>query len=177
MRELFRMLRTVILALIGLGLLIQCTKGYGQVIEEREFRPVSDAPYGTQRFQRPVQIGPSCVFPVIVDVTPKGNGWMKVANLQLRVYKDHDDGSVFDPSLLHVEFVDLTGNGYKDLVIIGTLENTGEKDGDPVSTEPIASIYMFNPKTNQFSLSFRYGLSLEHSKSLFATTRPATTQP
>jgi hypothetical protein len=56
-----------------------------------------------------------------------------------------------------VEFVDITGDGYKDLVIVGTLKHTGEKESDPIRTEPIALIYVFDPKENQFQLRFQCG--------------------
>ena len=141
--------------------LVLVHRGYAQIIANSDFHPTPNGLPGEQQYNKTFQIGPNRSIPVVVDVTAKGNGWMKVANLCLRVYKEHDDGEVFDPPLLHVEFVDITGDGFKGLVIVGTLKRTGEKETDPTTTEPIASIYTFDPKTNHFNLRFRCGPSLD----------------
>jgi hypothetical protein len=51
----------------------------------------------------------------------------------LRVLDEHDDGAVFDPPLLNVEFVDVKWDGYKDIFLCGCLKHTGNKDGDASS--------------------------------------------
>jgi hypothetical protein len=48
--------------------------------------------------------------------------------------------------------------------MFATLKHTGDRDGDPVTTEPIASIYVFDAARGEFVLRYRCGPSLEIDK-------------
>src|SRR5258708_1925978 len=91
---------------IAIALVATCPSR-AQTIEERDFHPDTGSMYAERRYEKSFQIGPDRSIPVIIQVTNKGNGTMKVANLDLKVFDEHDDGQVFDPPLLHVEFVDI----------------------------------------------------------------------
>ena len=132
-----------------------------QVVHRGDFHAIPNAPYGSERYEKTIQVGPKQSFPATIDITPKGNGWLNIANLRLRIFKEHNDGQVFDPPLLHVEFVDITNDGYKDLVIFGIIRYTGEKETDPQTTEPVAAIYIFDPKAGRFALRFSCGPRLD----------------
>jgi len=117
---------------------------------------------GEELYQRKISIGGNIDAEVVIEVTDKGNGGMELLNLRLKVVDNHDDGAVYVGGLLHVEFVDITGDGFKDLVITGTVMHTGEKETDPRSFETVTSIYLFDPKKKEFRLAFHCGPKLEY---------------
>ena len=55
---------------------------------------------------------------------------------------------------------DLTGDGYKDLIISGVVRYTGEKETDVNTFESITQIYLFDPKDRQFKIKYRLGPDL-----------------
>ena len=151
--------RSFISALL-LGLMTSC--GWGQVVRLEEFKPAKDGMPGEREYRKKIEIGPDLRFNAAIDVTAKGNGTLRIVNLKLRVFDEHDDGAVYVGGLLHVEFVDITGDGFKDLVITGTVAHTGEKETDPRIYEPVTSIYVFDPKKKEFRLAFHCGPKLEY---------------
>lgn len=136
--------------------------GWAQVIHIEEFKAAKDGMPGEQEYRKEIEIGPDVKLQARVDVTVRRNGTLTIANLELRVLDEYDDGAVYVGGLLHVEFVDITGDGFKDLVITGTVVHTGEKETDPRSYEAVTSIYVFDPKKRQFRLAFHCGPSLEY---------------
>lgn len=116
---------------------------------------------GEQRYEQTIEIGPKVKVEAVVEVTARRNGTLKVANLNLRVLDEYDDGMKYLDGLLHVEFVDVSGDGFKDLVITGTITNTGEKETDPISYTTVTSIYVFAPKEKEFKLAFHVGPKLD----------------
>ena len=105
-----------------------CIPAFGQVIERKDFiRPPGSMP-GEELYEKNFAIGHGVTEHAKIEVTAKGNGFLEMGNLDLRVFKEHNNGSLFEGGLLHVEFVDLTGSGYKDLVISGVVRYTGEKE-------------------------------------------------
>lgn len=149
----------------AIGFLLLCVLGSisrGQLIHRNEFRPDKDGMPGEEKYEREIEIGPGVKFAAVVEVTVRGNGTLRVANLdELRVFDEYDDGAVYVGGLLHVEFVDITNDGYKDLVITGTVVHTGEKETDPRTYETVTSIYVFDPKKKEFHLVFHCGPKLE----------------
>ncbi len=135
---------------------------HAQIVERRDFRRPPDSMPGEELYQRKISIGGNIDAEVVIEVTDKGNGGMELLNLRLKVVDNHDDGAVYVGGLLHVEFVDITGDGFKDLVITGTVMHTGEKETDPRSFETVTSIYLFDPKKKEFRLAFHCGPKLEY---------------
>jgi hypothetical protein len=147
------------LALLLLGM--SASSVSGQVIERKDFAPLVNGIPGEEHYEKLIDIGHGIRANAVIDVTTKGNGTLSVSNLRLHVLDEHDDGEVFVGGLLHAEFVDINQDGYKDLVIYGISEQTGEKEGDPVSFAPVVSIYIFNPLEKCFKLRFRCGTILD----------------
>src|SRR5947209_2083767 len=103
----------------------------GEIVDRRDFYHEPNSVQGELRYEKNIHVGGDVDAKVTIDVTAKGNGLMRVLNLTLKVFDTCDDGQVYVDGLLHVEFVDLKGTGYKDLVITGTVVHTGEKETDP----------------------------------------------
>jgi hypothetical protein len=132
----------------------------GQVVERADFqRPKGSLP-GELRCEKSIIISEGVTVSAVIEVTAKGNGILQLGSERLRIWDEHDDGQVFVGGLLHVEFVDITGDGSKDLVICGTVKHTGEKESEPTKTEPLTVIYAFVPKTAAFALRYQCGPSL-----------------
>ena len=104
---------------------------------------------------RDVRIGKDVTFRATIAVTNKGNGTLSIANLRLRVYDDHDDGLIYQGRLLDIAFVDLSGGGYKDLIVSGCAIHTGEKEDAVPKYEGVVFVYKFLPKERKFELAYR----------------------
>ena len=146
-------------AFLSLCVLVSVSRG--QSIHLNEFKPAKGGMPGEQTYERQIEIGPGVKLDVVVDVTVRRNGILRVANLKLHVLDEYDDGVIYVGGLLHVEFVDITNDGYKDLIVTGTVVHTGEKEADPRTYETVTSIYVFDPKKREFHLAFHCGPKLE----------------
>jgi hypothetical protein len=133
------------------------TASLGQTLPADEFRDVFDAPHGYQQYRASIAIGPAIDLPAAIEVTPRRNGTLAIANLSLRVLDEYNDPLMYERGMLHVKFIDLSGDGYKDLLITGIAVRTGEKSAAPTSREVITNIYIFNPVTRQFKEVLRIG--------------------
>ena len=145
-----------------------------QVITRASLRPTTSGIAGEQNLEQSIHIGDGVDAIVLLEITAKGNGLLSVANLHIKVIDEHDDGVLFENGLLHVEFVDITGDGYKDLVIYGTVLTTGERHGDPITRDAVVSIYVFDPVKRRFELRYSQGKQLEAEAS---KTRSTTRTP
>jgi hypothetical protein len=110
-----------------------------------------------------IGIAPQVQVKAIANVTTRRNGTLMIGNLRLRILDEYDDGVKYVGGLLHTEFVAISGDGFKDLVITGTIANTGEKETDPVTYTPVTSIYIFQPAKKNFSCVFHIGPQLDES--------------
>lgn len=133
----------------------------GQVVRIGEFRPDPEGMQGEMRYDRTVEVGRGVPLPVTIQVTARRNGTLKAANLSLRVLDEYNDGEVYEGGLLHVEFVDVTGDGFKDLIVTGIYVHTGDKENDPVTREPITSVYVFVPDKAEFRRTFHCGPEID----------------
>ncbi len=133
----------------------------GQVIRLEDFKPTKDGIPGEQSYQQTIDIGPNVKIDATVEATVRRNGTLRVANLKLKVLDEYDDGSMYVGGLLHVEFTDISGDGLKDLVITGTVANTGDKESDPVTYSTVTSIYIFDSNKKEFRLAFHHGPKLD----------------
>ncbi len=97
-----------------------------------------------------VCIGRRRSLAMIFEGTSKGNGTLRLANLHLRIVDQHDDGAVYENSILRVAFEDSNADGYCDLVVSGTVRLTGEKESDPVSSAPLRVEYRYAPESGTF---------------------------
>jgi hypothetical protein len=101
-------------------------------------------------------------LPFVIEVTNKGNGWIKLANLNLHVYDAYEDTLFYDGDLLNVELVSLGEPANKYLVITGTAIHTDEK-GESRVFESIVFIYRFDQTKKTFSCVYKHaGFDLEY---------------
>ncbi|MDQ7048347.1 MAG: hypothetical protein Q9M92_01940 [Enterobacterales bacterium] len=73
-----------------------------------------------------VKLSKKISIPAVISVNRKGNGSMVVANLELMVYDDHNNGLVFDRGGASILLVDLNGDETKELVISSGLIHTDD---------------------------------------------------
>jgi hypothetical protein len=154
-------LRTAIVTLAALSVWAVTPSAKGQIVERAKFAADPEGLDGELRYDCAIDVGGGRRVPVSVTVTVRRNGTFKVANLSLRVWDEHDDGQVYEDGLLHVEFVDVTGDGFRDLVITGIVRHTGEKERDPVTREPVTSIYVYEPAKREFRRTFHRGPNID----------------
>jgi hypothetical protein len=103
--------------------------------------------------EKEINIGGSIKLKATISITSHGNGWMKVANLNLYVYGGAHSVAVYEPMLMDIDFVDIDGDGFKDLVISG---NVLYYDNETLlRREPVVFIYMFNSQRKEFYCAYR----------------------
>ncbi|MFK5947351.1 MAG: hypothetical protein QM500_01110 [Methylococcales bacterium] len=92
-----------------------------------------------------------------LQATSKGNGTLKIHNLYLRIFDQHDDGIIYENNLLNIDLKDLNGNGYNELIISGVLKHTGEKETDSASYSPFTQIFTYDCKIGLFTQLYKLG--------------------
>jgi hypothetical protein len=127
----------------------------GQALDKKQLRGNSHLMPGELRLEQHIEMCRGRTLDAVVEVTAKGNGILAVGNLKLRVYDAHDDGAVYANDMATVEFVDLDGDGCKELIVTGALCHHGEKDDAIRSVEPFAFIYKFDANSESFRLLFK----------------------
>jgi len=97
-----------------------------------------------------------------LEGTSKGNGTLKIHNLNLRLYDQHDDGVVYEGGSLKLDLKDLTGNGISELIVTGILKYTGDTETDPVSFDSFTQIFTFDCQAGLFTSLYKTeGFSIE----------------
>jgi len=94
--------------------------------------------------QRVVELNKHLRFKVALEGTSKGNGTLKIHNLKLRLFDQHDDGIVYQGGSLKLDLKDINDNRRKELIITGTIKYTGDDDADPATYESFTQIYTFD---------------------------------
>ena len=91
------------------------------------------------------------------DGYPHLRGLLSISNLGLYVYENRDDfGWCYENEMLHTDFVDVTGDGYTDLVLSGRViySSQGDKQ-DELAYEPVLFIYVYDPAKKGFRLGYK----------------------
>jgi hypothetical protein len=126
-----------------------------QTLRRPELREGPHRMPGEEELHRVIKIGPGVTLKASIEVTSKGNGLLTIGNLQLRVVDSHDDGAKYQDGMAHVEFADVDGDGWKDLIVIGIAEFTDEKSAAVLKREPFTFFYKYDPRTGKFRETFR----------------------
>jgi hypothetical protein len=138
---------------------ITCS-GFCQEVSFDKLRQDPDGMPGEQSCEQTIQISSRVELKAKVEVTVRRNGWLKIGNLKIKVIDGHADPVVYQGEALHVEFTDVTGDGFKDLVVTGVVVNTGEKEGDPKTYEAVTAVYVFDSRRREFRETFHFGPKL-----------------
>ncbi|MDH5628682.1 MAG: hypothetical protein OEY96_00875 [Gammaproteobacteria bacterium] len=76
-----------------------------------------------------VEIGNGKSVELIFNKTSKGNGSMYLENsFFLHLWDVHDEGYYFKNDYLKSDLIDISGDGFKEIVISGIVIQTGEKE-------------------------------------------------
>jgi hypothetical protein len=116
---------------------------------------------GELSLTRDVSIGPGVDRDMVIHVTSKGNGELRLGEVRRRIYDDHDDGVTYRNSMFDIALTDLDDDGYIDMVLSGQLRVT--EDGQPTEhpTDSVIEVLMFDQRSGTFRSSLRYG-EVEH---------------
>jgi len=124
-------------------------------IRMEDLRPAKGGIPGEREFRQKVAFGAGVTFEASIEVTSKGNGLLKMANLNLKVFDSHDDGVYYENGLLKIDFPDLDGDGRREIVISGTVCFTEEKTGQFTRREPIVYIFRLSNNSRRFGLVYK----------------------
>jgi len=107
--------------------------------------------------QRILKLGNNLQFNVTLNSTPKGNGTLKIHNLNLRIFDQHDDGLVYEGGLLKIDFKDLNNDKLNEIIITGILKYTGDNESDLARYEAFIQIFNFDCKAGLFVSLYKTG--------------------
>ncbi len=107
--------------------------------------------------QRILKLGNNLQFNVTLDGTPKGNGTLKIHNLNLRIFDQHDDGLVYEGGLLKIDFKDFNNDKLNEIIITGILKYTGDNESDLARYEEFIQIFNFDCKAGLFVSLYKTG--------------------
>jgi len=106
---------------------------------------------GELTWSKSVALGAGVFLPAELEVSQKGNGLLKIANLSLHVMDSQNDGAMFDNQLLTIQLLDLNGDGFQDLRILGRARWYDEETEQSKRSEAVQFIYTYNPITKTFT--------------------------
>ena len=110
-------------------------------ISRKDLKPQPEGIPGEQGFKREIVLAPAVAMTATLDVSAKGNGSLRIGNLNLRVVDSNDDGSYYENEMLDIDFTDLDGDGKREMVISGIVCFTNEKGSAVLRREAIVFIY------------------------------------
>jgi hypothetical protein len=128
--------------------LLQSAAASGATVERisrNDLQPLKDGMPGEEGFHKEVLVADGVKLPADIEVTAKGNGYLRIGNLNLKVFDTHDDGSYYEGDLLNIDFADINGDGKRELLISGIVCFTDEKGGKVLRREAVVFIYALQP--------------------------------
>jgi hypothetical protein len=140
-------------------LLLTTGRAGAQLITQAGMQQDPDGGYGDQIKKQTIDLGHGVRFDAVMTSTARGNGTMSVANLKLWVFDAGYDAAGYAGGMPTVDFADIDGDGYKDLIVSGIAEylskNDEAKKDEVGEREPFVFIYRFNPTAKRFKLAYR----------------------
>ena len=88
-----------------------------------------------------IVIAPNVKLVAKIEVSAKGNGSLQIANLNLKIFDDHNDGVYYENEMLNVDFFDIDGDGKREMVVSGIVCFTDEKGDKVLRREAVVFIY------------------------------------
>src|SRR5215472_9969627 len=110
-------------------------------ISRNDLRPAKDGMPGEEELTKEIVVAPNIRLMAKIEVTAKGNGLLHIANLNLKVFDSHNDGVFYENEMLNIDFVDLNGDGKREMVISGIVCFTDEKGDKVMRREAVVYIY------------------------------------
>lgn len=107
-------------------------------------------------YEKEIVIGKGVKFTAKMEISARGNGILDFANLRLKIHDADPDIIFYENDLLDTDFIDIDGDGYKDIIISGIVCYVDDKNSDLVlKRESVVYIYMFSPAKKIFYLTYR----------------------
>ncbi len=129
-------------------LVFQIAAAPGDVVERisrKDLKPAKDGMPGEEELSKEVVVAQDVKLVAIIEVSAKGNGSLRIANLNLKVFDDHNDGVYYENEMLNIDFCDIDGDGKRELVISGIVCFTDEKGDKVLRREAVVFIYALQP--------------------------------
>lgn len=132
------------------------TISFAEKINRSEIVPRTkeEALYDERHWSKKVEISKDIMLKADMEITRRGNGWLKIANLDLHVGRSGYDSLIYKDELLDVDFVDINGDGFKDIIISGLMLYPHEQLDIILYREAVVFIYLFEPKNKKFNLAY-----------------------
>ncbi len=155
----FKNLSAVIIVLITLAVpTFACSEPKNKILVSSSLDKLfTQLVNNNSQIQRRLEFNNKLQFNVMLEGTSKGNGTLKIHNLNLRLFDQHDDGVVYEGGLLKIDFKDLNNDKLSEIIITGILKYTGENESDPVSYESFTQIFSFDCKAGLFVNLYKTG--------------------
>src|SRR4051794_26199811 len=149
-----QVMRTALLILV----LLTAGRAGAQLVTQAGMQQDPDGGRGDTIKRQTIDLGRGVRFEAMMTSTARGNGTMAVANLKLWVFDAGYDAAGYAGGMPTVEFADVDGDGYRDLVVGGIAEYLNDKDEgkkDEVGErESFVFVYRFDPNVKQFKLAY-----------------------
>lgn len=123
-------------------------------LSRKDLKPLKSEFPGEQGLKREITLAPDVKMTATIEVSNKGNGSLRIGNLNLRTVDDHHDGAYYENEMLDIDFTDLDGDGKREMILSGILCFTNEKDDKVLRREAIVFIYKLQPDRT-FKLVYR----------------------
>lgn len=106
--------------------------------------------------QQVINLSPSIKLNGYFSASAKGNATIRIENIFLRLFDQHDDGIVYPNSLLELELIDLNNDGINELILTGLVATTDDDD-EISSTIHTTYIFQYSTKEEKFITLFSSG--------------------
>ena len=110
---------------------------------------------GDLYLEKKIKISDTVETTIMLELTSKGNGLLQILGETLHIYDSHNDQAFYENGMLLVSFIDLDKNGFKDLLISGTVCYTSEESDEIIFKEQVHFIYKFVKAEQKYVEFFR----------------------
>lgn len=129
-----------------LGLQIAVARGDAvERISRNDLKPLKDGMPGEEGLQREVTLATGVKISAVIEVTAKGNGRLRIGNLDLKVFDGHNDGIYYENEMLNIDFSDIDGDGKREMLISGIVCFADAKGDKVLRREAVVFIYALQP--------------------------------
>ena len=126
-----------------------------------DLKPDTAGMPGELALRKEVMMATNLALTATIHVTAKGNGFLEIGNLRLKVFDEHNDGTYYEPGLLNIEFADIDGDGRKELIISGIVCVTDEQTETVLGRNAVVYIYKLQSKNSFVQIYTNTKLRLE----------------